>query len=195
MARLVWLLILLSAGCTQLPEKPCRVCPPPPPKPAPERAQYVETPFAALPGWDSTPLEPSLRAFLAGCPRAPASLLGACGTATTIAVGDEAGARRFFENSFVPYALVRSESGDTGIITGYYEPILRGSRVRDATNRFPVFGVPDDLVVVDLAPVAPEVRNPRVRGRPEGRRPAPHFTPAAIEARGEGFRAPGRGRT
>src|SRR5438309_11329108 len=187
MARLPWLLILLT-GCAQLPEKPCPVCPPP--KPAAERAQYVEPSFAALPGWDSTQLEPSLRAVLAGCPRAPAALLGACGTATTIAVGDEAGARRFFESTFVPYALVSSESGDSGTITGYYEPILRGSRVRDATNRFPVFGVPDDLVVVDLAPVAPEVRNLRLRGRLEGRRLVPYYTRAEIEARGEGFRAP-----
>jgi membrane-bound lytic murein transglycosylase A len=191
MARLICLLAILLSACAQLPEKPCPVCPPPPPtKPAAERAQYVETTFAGLPGWDATLLEPSLRAFLAGCPRAPAVLLGACGTATTIAVGDEAGARRFFENTFVPYALVSSETGDTGIITGYYEPILRGSRTRDATNRFPVFGVPDDLVVVDLAPVAPEVRNLRLRGRLEGRRLVPYYSRAEIDARGEGFRAP-----
>src|SRR6266545_7187808 len=162
MARLLWVLILLT-GCTQLPEKPCPVCPPP--KPAAERAQYLEVSFAALPGWDSTSLEPSLRAFLAGCPRVPAVLLGACGTATTIALGDEAGARRFFETAFVPYALVSSESGDSGTITGYYEPVLRGSRVRDAVNRFPVFGVPDDLIVVDLTSIAPETRNLRLRGR------------------------------
>src|SRR5438874_735221 len=167
MARLVSLLAILLSACAQLPEKPCPVCPPPPPpaKPAAERAQYMETTFGALPGWDATLLEPSLRAFLAGCPRAPAALLGACGTATTIAAADEAGARRFFENTFVPYALVSTETGDSGIITGYYEPILRGRRVRDATNRFPVFGIPDDLVVVDLGPVAPEVRNLRLRGR------------------------------
>jgi membrane-bound lytic murein transglycosylase A len=90
----------------------------------------------------------------------------------------------------VPYALVSSETGDTGTITGYYEPILRGSRVRDATNRFPVFGVPDDLVVVDLGPVAPEVRNLRLRGRLEGRRLVPYYSRAEIDARGEGFRAP-----
>jgi membrane-bound lytic murein transglycosylase A len=191
MARLICLLAILLSACAQLPEKPCPVCPPPAPsKPAPERAQYAPTTFAALPGWDATLLEPSLRAFLAGCPRAPAVLLGACGTATTIAVGDEAGARRFFENTFVPHALVSSETGDTGIITGYYEPILRGSRTRDATNRFPIFGVPDDLVVVDLGPVAPEVRNLRLRGRLEGRRLVPYYTRAEIDARGEGFRAP-----
>src|SRR6266850_3691544 len=187
MARLPWLLILLT-GCAQLPEKPCPVCPPP--KPAAERAQYVETSFAALPGWDSTSLEPSLRAFLAGCPRAPATLLGACGTATTIPVGDEAGARQFFETAFVPYALVSSETGDTGTITGYYEPILRGSRARSALNRFPIFGVPEDLVVVDLAAVAPEVRNLRLRGRVEGKRVVPYYSRAEIESRGEGFRAP-----
>src|SRR5712692_9375834 len=108
MARLIGLLaILTAAGCTQLPEKPCPVCPPP--KPAAERAQYVETSFAALPGWDSTPLEPSLRAFLGGCARAPAVLLNACATATSIAIGDEAGARRFFEASFMPYSIVSSE--------------------------------------------------------------------------------------
>jgi membrane-bound lytic murein transglycosylase A len=187
MARLLWLLILLT-GCAQLPEKPCPVCPPP--KPAAERAQYVEASFAALPGWETTRLEPSLRAFLAGCPRVPATLLGACATATTIAVGDEAGARRFFETTFVPYALVSTESGDSGTITGYYEPILRGSRVRDAVNRLPVFGLPDDLVVVDLGPVAPEVRNLRLRGRLEGRRLVPYYSRAEIEGRGEAFRAP-----
>src|SRR5690349_17733736 len=64
MARFAWLLILLTAACAQVPEKPCPVCPPA--KPAPERAQYVETSFAALPGWQSLSLEPSLRAFMAG---------------------------------------------------------------------------------------------------------------------------------
>ena len=85
----------------------------------------------------------------------------------------------------MPYALVSTETGDSGIITGYYEPILRGSRVRDATNRFPVFGVPDDLVVVDLGPVAPEARNLRLRGRLEGRRLVPYYSRAEIMARTE----------
>src|SRR3954471_8794546 len=177
--------ILLAAACTQLPEKPA-----PPKPPAPERAQYIATSFAALPGWERTRLEPSLRAFLAGCARAPAVLLGACGTATTIAIGDEAGARRFFEATFTPYAIVSTESGDSGTITGYYEPVLRGSRTRDMVNRFPIFGVPDDLIVVDLANVAPETRNLRLRGRVDGRRLVPYYTRGEIDARGETFKAP-----
>src|SRR4051812_3650517 len=177
--------ILWMAACTQLPEKPV-----PPKPPGQERAQYIQTTFAALPDWERTRVEPSLRAFLNGCARAPAVLLGPCGTATTIAIGDEAGARRFFETTFTPYALVSTESGDTGTITGYYEPVLRGSRVRDAVNRFPIYGVTDDLVVVDLASVVPETRNFRLRGRVDGRRVVPYYTRAEIESRGETFKAP-----
>src|SRR4051812_1400392 len=177
--------ILLLAACTQLPEKPA-----PPKPPAAERVQYIPTSFAALPGWERTRLEPSLRAFLSGCARAPAILLGPCGTATTIAIGDEAAARSFFEANFTPYALVSTESGDSGTITGYYEPVLRGSRLRDAVNRFPIFGVPDDLIVVELSNVAPETRNLRLRGRVDGRRLLPYYTRAEIDARGETFKAP-----
>src|SRR5260221_4827524 len=161
-----------------------------PKRPAAQRVQCVATSLAALPGWERTRLEPSLRAFLSGCARAPAILLGACGTATSIAIGDEAGGRRFLEATFTPYALVSTESGDTGTITGYYEPVLRGSRLRDAINRFPIFGVPDDLIVVELSNVAPETRNLRLRGRVDGRRLVPYYTRAEIDARGETFKAP-----
>jgi membrane-bound lytic murein transglycosylase A len=178
MARLA--LILLVAGCAQLPREQC---PCPPPKPAPERAQYLEWSYAALPGWDRISLEPSLRAFMAGCARAAGPLINACALASSVEPGDEAAARRFFESAFTPYALVSSDTGDTGVITGYYEPIIRGSRTRSALNRFPIYGVPDDLLVVDLAAVAPDTRNVRLRGRLEGRRVVPYYSRAEIDAR------------
>ena len=187
-----WLLvaIVLIAGCAQVPEKPCPVCPPPPKPPVAERAQYVAVSFDAVPGWKMTPLEPSLRAFMAGCPRLTGPLLDACATASTIAVGDEAGARGFFESFFVPYAMSSAEGVDKGMITGYYEPIIRGSRTKSSTARYPIFGVPDDLLVVDLASVAPETRGVRLRGRIDGRRVVPYYSRAEIDARGEGFPAP-----
>jgi membrane-bound lytic murein transglycosylase A len=178
MARLA--LILLIAGCAQVPREQC---PCPPPKPAPERAQYIEWSYAALPGWDRLTLEPSLRAFMAGCPRAAGPLINACALASSVEPGDEAAARRFFESAFTAYALLSSESGDTGVITGYYEPILRGSRTRSALNRFPIYGVPDDLLVVDLAAVVPDTRNVRLRGRVDGRRVVPYYSRAEIDAR------------
>jgi membrane-bound lytic murein transglycosylase A len=184
MIHIRWaVLILVLAGCAPAPVV-CPVCPPPKPHPetAREAATYAPRGFSDLPGWSRAQLEPSLRAFIAGCAR----FKRVCDLAKSLPPGDEQAARRFFETEFVPYAITSSESGDTGLITGYYEPILDGSRVPTAQHRFPIFGVPDDLIVVDL----PEARQLRLRGRLEGRRLVPYYSRAEIDARGEVFAAP-----
>jgi len=168
-------LILMVAGCA-----PCPVCPPP--KPAPETARYEPRGFGDLPGWSRAQLEPSLRAFIAGCAR----FKRVCDIAKTVPPGDEEAARRFFETEFVPYALISSDTGDSGLITGYYEPIIEGSRMPSAAHPHPIYGVPPDLIVVDL----PETKQMRLRGRLDGRRLVPYYSRAEIDARGEAFGAP-----
>lgn len=56
---------------------------------------------------------------------------------------DEA-ARQFFENNFTPYK-VETEATTKGLHTGYYEPIINGSKKRHAPYLTPVYGVPSDL--------------------------------------------------
>jgi membrane-bound lytic murein transglycosylase A len=176
--------ILLLAACTPLP--PAEQAPPAPARPAPESAFYLEWAFDALPGWQSADLQASLQAFVAGCPR-PGPLASVCEQAK--ATPPEA-ARQFFESAFAPYALITPEGGDSGLVTGYYEPIVDGSRTPTAVHRLPVFGVPDDLVVVDLATLYPELRGMRLRGRLEGRRLVPYASRDEIDAKGPDFRAP-----
>jgi membrane-bound lytic murein transglycosylase A len=172
-------LLILMAACTPLPP---RQCPCPAPKPEPESVRYEARGFSDLPGWSGAQLEPSLRAFVAGCAR----FKRVCEIARGLPAGDEQAARRFFESEFVPYAVVSSTSGDTGMITGYYEPIIAGSRTPGPVHRFPIFGVPQDLIVVDL----PDARQLRLRGRVEGRRLVPYYSRGEIDARGEAFPAP-----
>ena len=38
--------------------------------------------------------------------------------------------RSYFETYFQPYRVVNGDGSDSGLITGYYEPILHGSRTR-----------------------------------------------------------------
>src|SRR5262245_36720536 len=183
---------LILVGCTPLPPKPPSPTPPvaKPPPTGPETAQYQEVAFDTLPGWSQAALAPSLRAFLTGCGRPPAPLMVACELAAQVTPGDEAGARRFFESQFTAYALRSSTAGDTGLLTGYYEPIIDGARTRDVGNRIPIYGVPDDLITVELGSVNPDVRNMRLRGRLEGRRLLPYWSRAEIEARNAEFPAP-----
>ena len=174
-------MILLVAACAPL--APCPQCPPAAVKPVPETAVYVPFAFDALPGWPSAGLERSLSAFLAGCPR-PGALARACEAAASAPAGDAPAARQFFESSFVPYALVSSEGPDSGLVTGYYEPIIEGSRKQSAQYRYPIFGVPEDLITVELAATNPDLRNLRLRGRIEGRRLVPYPSRGEIESRG-----------
>jgi membrane-bound lytic murein transglycosylase A len=177
-----FVLILLAAACAPAPVI-CPVCPPP--KPVPEAVRYEARAFADLPGWSEAQLLPSVRAFIEGCSRGSV-LKRVCEKARALPPGDESAARNFFESEFAPYALVSTESGDSGLITGYYEPVLEGSRTPSAAHRFPIFGVPQDLIVVDL----PEARQLRLRGRVDGRRLVPYYSRAEIDARGESFQAP-----
>jgi membrane-bound lytic murein transglycosylase A len=170
-------LILLAAACVSAPQPP-----------GPERARYLEASFSDLPGWREAAVEPSLRAFLAGCPRLSDALARVCARAP--APGDEAAARSFFESQFTPYALVSSLGADSNLITGYYEPIIAGSRAPNAVHRHPIYGLPEDLVVVDLSAVNPELRNLRLRGRLDGRRVVPYYSRAEIESRAGALPAP-----
>ena len=192
--RALLALIVLSAACTPLPPKPVPppppVAKPPPPPTGPETAQYQEVAFDTLPGWSQAALAPSLRAFLMGCGRPPAPLMISCELAAQVPPGDEAAARRFFESQFTAYALRSSSSGESGLLTGYYEPIIDGSRLRDAANGIPIYGVPEDLITVELGAVNPDVRNMRLRGRLDGRRLVPYWSRAEIETRNAALPAP-----
>ncbi|MDW8470068.1 MAG: MltA domain-containing protein [Burkholderiales bacterium] len=154
--------------------------------------RYEPVAHAALPGWANASHARALAAFVAGCAALDAAhaLSAACAAARALAPADDASARRFFEQAFDAYAVLAPDGAAEGLVTGYYEPVLAGSRRRSARFRYPVFGVPDDLVAVDLASVAPEIRHLRLRGRLEGRRLVPYWTRAEIEARGAEFPAP-----
>lgn len=200
MSHLRFALILLSllalAACAPMAPKPeplacpaCAICPHcPPGKPPAETVRYLESDFSALPGWGRDSLASSLRTFLAGCTRP--ILEKVCEIARRVPAGEDAAARSFFESNFRPYAVVSSAGADSGLVTGYYEPVISGSRAPGGANRYPIYGVPEDLVVVDLAATNPEVRHSRLRGRLDGRRLVPYFSRAEIESHGPAFPAP-----
>jgi membrane-bound lytic murein transglycosylase A len=181
--------ILLAAGCAQVPPGACP-CPPKPPAPA--EARYEAVNFADLPGWNGAPAAASVRAFVGSCRNGSNALAmkAACAEARALPAGDDDVARAFFERAFAAYAVIAPDGAREGQVTGYYEPVLEGSRSRSARFTRPVFGLPDDLVVVDLASQYPELRGLRLRGRLNGRRLEPYYARGEIEARGTAFPAP-----
>lgn len=92
----------------------------------------------------------ALRAALARLPVPPATgrRRGRM-RAQQIAEAREQRARSFFERRFQPFAVTT-----TGLLTGYYEPVLRGSREPDETYRVPLYARPPELAEATITPLA-----------------------------------------
>jgi len=198
--HLRWLFLAatgLTAGCAlqPLPDNsagacpgsstcPCPVCPSPPVV-APRVNALEPADFGALPGWKDGEQAAAWNALLASCQalRWREAWRGVCARAMELRSPSDEEARRFLEDQFVPWRLANSDGGLEGLITGYYEPVLRGSRVRAAPFVHPLYGPPDDLLSIDLATVNPELRGQRLRGRVDGKRVVPYYSRAEI-ARG-----------
>jgi len=171
------------------PPIPLPAPPPPSPPPAgkpsvPAPAQLRAVAWSALPGWEADELSQAWDAFLRGCTalaaRAPWQRVCAEGAQLKPATNDAA-VRRFFETRFTPWMIADAGGTETGLVTGYYEPLLTGSRTRTSRFRYPVYGVPEDLLIVDLGDVYPELKGYRLRGRLEGRRIVPYYSRAQID--------------
>jgi membrane-bound lytic murein transglycosylase A len=164
----------------------------------------TETPLAAEPaltlspvsygdlkGWEMDDQSGALAAFRRSC----ASLLkqpadkpmdgdGFAGTigdwqpacnAAGAAQPDAAAARQFFQEWFHP-AAVLAGAEPKGLFTGYYAPIVNGSRTRDERFQVPLYGVPPELVMVDLGLFRDSLKGERIAGRIEGNRLVPFAT-------------------
>ncbi len=113
----------------------------------------------------------------------------ACARIAALAPGDETSLRAVLETEFTAFLV--SEDGRTeGLFTGYYEAELTGSRNKPAVPATPLYGLPDDLVRVDLGLFGDTFGKKKVLGRVDGRRLVPYYDREQID--GEGVLA-GRG--
>ena len=156
---------------------------PPPPTSSPLPSGLTAVEWASLPDWLADNQAEAIPALLNSCIalKAQAEWQSACAAATQVRRNDTVAARRFFEASFVPYAVRSAEGSADGLVTGYYEPLLSGSRTPGKVYRYPVYAVPEDLLSIDLAEQYPDLKGMRLRGRLQGRKIVPYYTRAEIE--------------
>jgi len=157
------------------PAQPAAPAPVTPPAP-PAKASFVPAAWSDLPGWDRDDLRAAWPAFMQSCSRlgAQADWKELCAIAKNVDASSEDAIRLFFESFLQPQKVVAPDGADSGLITGYYEPLLRGSRKKGGVYTAPLYKLPDDLVIVDLGSVYPELQGKRVRGKLKGKRVTPY---------------------
>ena len=132
--------------------------------------------FSAVPGWDKDDLRESWPAFLASCEVLVKKLdwKEPCSIALDVVGSDARAVRQFYESFFTPFQVLNTDGTDNGLVTGYYEPLLRGARKRGGVFQTPLYRVPDDLLDIELASVYPELKSMRLRGKLNGSKVVPY---------------------
>ena len=144
----------------------------------PAAPAWVPSDFSALPGWGKTDHAAYLTSFTEQCSATsnalakrkttPAALLDICRKARqNMSVSGNAlpATQIWMEANFDVWQFQQEDGNKTGLLTGYYEPMLKGARKANGKYNTPLYGVPKDLITVKLDGLFPELAGKRVRGR------------------------------
>jgi membrane-bound lytic murein transglycosylase A len=197
---------LLLGGCLALAACAPERAAPPAPEPTPV-FDLRPLAYEQLAGWDADDPREALGAFARSCakleqydaatPMGTSPWFGAVGdwraacadAATAVqnsaaqgstAEGSAAEVRDFFEGHFSPYLVIDGDDPE-GLFTGYYEPLLFGSRRFGGPYTVPIYRPPDDLVRVDLGRFNPDLAGYAIYGRIQGGQFVPYYARADIE--------------
>src|SRR5882724_5957228 len=157
-------------------------------------SQYAPVVWADIAGWSEDDHLSAYRAFRLSCkpisaqrgPPADPKALGVslrdpCRAAKAAAISDGAKARAFFEEHFLPLRISRLGE-DQGFVTGYYEPVIDGSRTQTDIYTVPVYRRPSNLFVRGVKQSAGGLPNKGQVFRKIGRRKlVPYYDRAEIE--------------
>lgn len=176
--------VAITAGCTTPPavmgpDVPAAVTAVPPRPIAP----------SSLPGWGEDRFDGIATAIARQCamrtPPGPWPALCASFAALPAVQSGASAApealRGWLESRFDAWPLRDAKGGDEGLVTGYYEPLLTGSRQRESALQAPLYARPVDLLTIDLAGVEPRLAGMRLRGRLQGQRVVPYHSRGDIE--------------
>ena len=140
--------------------------------------------WSKLPGWKTDDTLAAWPAIVSTCGvmGKRAEWQSFCGAVVATSPMDAGFARSFLEQQLTPYRVLRvtgRKREPTGLVTGYFEPLLQGARERSGQYATPLYSPPADLLTVELASLFPELKGKRVRGRLEGNKVVPYYTRAA----------------
>src|ERR1700704_6001035 len=156
--------------------------------------QYAPVAWADIAGWSEDDHLQAYKAFRVSCrpisaqrkPPADPKALGLslrdpCRAAKAADLSDGAKAKAFFEEHFLPLRISRLGEGD-GFVTGYYEPVIDGSRTQTDIYTVPVYRRPSNLFVRGFKQDATSLPNKgRVFGKIGRRKLVPYYDRAEIE--------------
>ncbi|ARP84750.1 hypothetical protein CAL12_26085 [Bordetella genomosp. 8] len=182
---------LVVPSLASLPDSPTR----------PLAGRFQRVSFSDIPAWRDDDLAQFWQVFLRNCKglmrptsgnltlparATPRAWQPVCAAAIDPArrpvATDPESVRRFLQTYLQPWRLLAPDGKPaSNMVTGYYEPLVRGSRVQGGLNQWPLYAPPKDLLTIDLGSIYPELAGKRVRGKLDGKRVVPYDTRAELD--------------
>ena len=111
-------------------------------------ATFSAISWQALPGWQDDDLTQVWPAWLKSCDalrkkNGEPNWRQVCAQASNVSGRDNQSIRQYFENYFQAYEIRNKSGSDSGLITGYYEPVMNGSLTRTSIYNVPLYGLPN----------------------------------------------------
>ncbi len=147
--------VLLFTGCSQ--KEPIKL------ETLPiSKAKVKKIDFKDIQGFYEDDLNYAFEVFKKDCKRAKRYQLfkNICEKADSYSNASE-----FFTTNFTPYELYSKTNSNQGLITGYYEPLLYGSKTKTEEYKYPIYKTPSDMLMIDLSNAYPELKKYRLRGK------------------------------
>ncbi len=91
--------------------------------------------------------------------------------------------KEFVKNNFTPYQVTYKGSSE-GKFTSYYEAEINASYTKDDVYKYPVYGIPNDLIEVNLKDFDASLPAKKIIGRKQGNKLIPYYTRAEINKHG-----------
>ncbi len=138
-----------------------------------------------LPNWRADNLLNSWPVWLKSCQalQKKTAWQAVCQQALQQDASDTSKLQAYWQTQFEVFQLRQATGESSGLITGYYQPVLRGATAPSSRYPVPLYQVPPDLIQVNLSVLYPELKYKRLRGRLQGQTLQPYFSRAEIDQR------------
>ena len=110
------------------------------------RSRWTPAPWSDLPGLAEDPLFEAWNAWLRSCEKPQSGPAQVCGEVRRLSIGSNDEQLAWLQSRFQPYRVETLQGEDSGLLTGYFEPVMLGSRTATPEFNVPLHRPPAGLL-------------------------------------------------